>query len=141
MPKILVSGYFIDTNGYHIHIRINKTIRFQIKDEIKNCLDFLRYVYGVFGFSFELYLSTRPDKFMGEIEMWDRAEQVSLVVCRYVYVEHLCRRIVFIFLHCRRTVQYKIPQEDVHALGHHMIKLRLALQKLVHLLLSTFCNF
>nr|CAH8823128.1 unnamed protein product [Trichobilharzia regenti] len=47
----------------------------QIKDEIKNCLDFLRYVYGVFGFSFELYLSTRPEKFMGEIEMWNRAEK------------------------------------------------------------------
>ncbi|CAI2722716.1 unnamed protein product [Schistosoma spindalis] len=47
----------------------------QIKDEIKSCLDFLGHVYGLFGFSFELYLSTRPEKFMGEIEMWDRAEK------------------------------------------------------------------
>ncbi|KER33001.1 hypothetical protein T265_01087 [Opisthorchis viverrini] len=46
----------------------------QIKDEIKSCLDFLRCVYGVFGFTFELYLSTRPEKFMGEPELWDRAE-------------------------------------------------------------------
>ncbi|CAL8083338.1 unnamed protein product [Calicophoron daubneyi] len=47
----------------------------QIKSEIKGCLEFLAYVYGIFGFSFELYLSTRPEKFMGEIELWDRAEQ------------------------------------------------------------------
>ncbi|CAH8442485.1 unnamed protein product [Heterobilharzia americana] len=47
----------------------------QIKDEIKSCLDFLSHVYGVFGFSFDLYLSTRPEKFMGEIEMWNRAEK------------------------------------------------------------------
>ncbi|KAA3672769.1 threonyl-tRNA synthetase [Paragonimus westermani] len=47
----------------------------QIKEEIKSCLDFLRYVYGVFGFSFQLFLSTRPEKFMGEVELWDRAEQ------------------------------------------------------------------
>ncbi|KAF6776835.1 hypothetical protein AHF37_03924, partial [Paragonimus kellicotti] len=46
-----------------------------IKQEIKSCLDFLRYVYGVFGFSFQLFLSTRPEKFMGEVELWDRAEQ------------------------------------------------------------------
>ncbi len=32
-------------------------------------LDFLQAVYGVFGFSFELKLSTRPEKFLGEIEV------------------------------------------------------------------------
>ncbi|KAJ2810578.1 threonyl-tRNA synthetase, partial [Coemansia furcata] len=37
-------------------------------------LDFLQDVYGVFGFTFELKLSTRPDKFLGEIAVWDRAE-------------------------------------------------------------------
>lgn len=36
--------------------------------------DFLRTVYGNFGFSFRLTLSTRPEKFLGEIETWDRAE-------------------------------------------------------------------
>eukprot|EP00043_Microstomoeca_roanoka_P007812 m.75552 g.75552 ORF g.75552 m.75552 type:complete len:731 (-) comp13989_c0_seq1:47-2239(-) len=46
----------------------------QIEDEIKGCLDFLRTVYGVFGFTFELNLSTRPEKYLGEIEVWERAE-------------------------------------------------------------------
>jgi threonyl-tRNA synthetase len=31
-------------------------------------------VYGLFGFPFKLKLSTRPEKFMGEIETWDMAE-------------------------------------------------------------------
>lgn len=30
--------------------------------------------YGMLGLTFKLKLSTRPDKFMGEIETWDRAE-------------------------------------------------------------------
>lgn len=45
-----------------------------IKDEISNCLEFLSAVYETFGFDFVLKLSTRPEKFMGEIEMWDKAE-------------------------------------------------------------------
>lgn len=47
----------------------------QIEDEIKGCLDFLRTVYTVFGFSFKLNLSTRPEKFLGDIEVWNRAEK------------------------------------------------------------------
>jgi len=41
-----------------------------------NALDFLRHVYTVFGFTFKLRLSTRPDKFLGELEMWEHAEKV-----------------------------------------------------------------
>lgn len=48
----------------------------QIKQEIKGCLDFLRYVYAdVFGFSFQLVLSTRPEKYLGDIKDWDEAEK------------------------------------------------------------------
>ncbi|XP_046278248.1 threonine--tRNA ligase 1, cytoplasmic isoform X2 [Marmota monax] len=47
----------------------------QIEDEIKGCLDFLRTVYNVFGFSFKLNLSTRPEKFLGDIEVWNQAEK------------------------------------------------------------------
>ncbi|KAJ2780927.1 threonyl-tRNA synthetase [Coemansia javaensis] len=46
----------------------------QIRSEIRGCLEFLRDVYSVFGFEFELKLSTRPEKFLGEIAVWDRAE-------------------------------------------------------------------
>ncbi|GAA6109021.1 threonine--tRNA ligase 1, cytoplasmic isoform X2 [Tachysurus ichikawai] len=47
----------------------------QIESEIKGCLEFLRTVYDVFGFTFKLNLSTRPEKFLGEPEVWDHAEK------------------------------------------------------------------
>lgn len=50
----------------------------QIEEEIKGCLDFLRTVYNVFGFTFKLNLSTRPEKFLGDPEVWDQAEKVML---------------------------------------------------------------
>ena len=46
----------------------------QITEEIEGLFDFLKCVYGLFGFPFKLQLSTRPEKFLGEIETWDRAE-------------------------------------------------------------------
>ena len=36
--------------------------------------DFLGDVYGLLGFTFKLKLSTRPEKYLGEVETWDRAE-------------------------------------------------------------------
>ncbi|KAI3912140.1 hypothetical protein MKW92_041722 [Papaver armeniacum] len=46
----------------------------QIKDEVTSVLEFIRYTYDVFGFTFELELSTRPEKYLGEISTWDKAE-------------------------------------------------------------------
>ncbi|XP_066245938.1 threonine--tRNA ligase 1, cytoplasmic isoform X1 [Euwallacea similis] len=47
----------------------------QIKQEMKGCLDFLKHIYSVFGFTFDLVLSTRPEKYLGEIEIWNEAEK------------------------------------------------------------------
>ncbi|XP_037339108.1 threonine--tRNA ligase 1, cytoplasmic [Pungitius pungitius] len=47
----------------------------QIEEEIKGCLDFLRTVYEVFGFTFKLNLSTRPEKFLGDPAVWEQAEK------------------------------------------------------------------
>ncbi|RWS17731.1 threonine-tRNA ligase: cytoplasmic-like protein [Dinothrombium tinctorium] len=47
----------------------------QIMDEIVKALDFLKTVYSVFGFTFDLCLSTRPESFLGDPEMWDKAEE------------------------------------------------------------------
>ncbi|XP_069838121.1 threonine--tRNA ligase 1, cytoplasmic-like isoform X1 [Dendropsophus ebraccatus] len=47
----------------------------QIEEEMKGCLQFLQSVYEVFGFTFQLHLSTRPDNYLGEIEMWSQAEK------------------------------------------------------------------
>lgn len=50
---------------------------FQLEEEIVACLDFVRHVYQVFGFSFHCLLSTRPTPCLGEPEQWDNAEQVN----------------------------------------------------------------
>ncbi|KAL7056904.1 hypothetical protein AAHC03_019216 [Spirometra sp. Aus1] len=47
----------------------------QIEEEIGHAIEFVRHTYGIFGFSFEFFLSTRPEKFMGSIDLWNRAEK------------------------------------------------------------------
>lgn len=47
---------------------------------MKGCLDFLRCVYDVFGFSFQLHLSTRPEKYLGDIAVWNQAEKVKCII-------------------------------------------------------------
>lgn len=46
----------------------------QITEEITELFEFLKMVYGKFGFTFKLKLSTRPEGFLGEIETWNKAE-------------------------------------------------------------------
>ncbi|KAG7664965.1 THS1 [[Candida] subhashii] len=46
----------------------------QIGTEIAGVFDFLKKVYGIFGFDFKMELSTRPEKFVGDIETWNSAE-------------------------------------------------------------------
>lgn len=47
----------------------------QIEQEIENIFNFLKFMYGVFGFEFKMELSTRPEKYVGELETWDAAEK------------------------------------------------------------------
>ena len=46
----------------------------QIESEVLGCLDFVAAVYRLFGFSFRAVLATRPEKFVGDIATWVRAE-------------------------------------------------------------------
>eukprot|EP00656_Telonema_subtile_P033919 TRINITY_DN3803_c0_g1_i3.p1 TRINITY_DN3803_c0_g1~~TRINITY_DN3803_c0_g1_i3.p1 ORF type:complete len:726 (-),score=227.70 TRINITY_DN3803_c0_g1_i3:57-2234(-) len=51
----------------------------QIRDEVEGALDFMQTVYGVFGMTFKLDLSTRPKKACGletpeGVAKWDKAE-------------------------------------------------------------------
>lgn len=45
----------------------------QIKDEIKGVIDFVDYVYNIFGFKYHIELSTRPENSMGSDEEWEMA--------------------------------------------------------------------
>jgi threonyl-tRNA synthetase len=46
----------------------------QIKIEIDKVLDLIHEFYSAFGFSYKIELSTRPEDFMGAVELWDKAE-------------------------------------------------------------------
>jgi threonyl-tRNA synthetase len=46
----------------------------QMKDEIKDLIDFVDEVYTTFGFDYNIELSTKPDKAMGDPKLWDLAE-------------------------------------------------------------------
>ena len=47
----------------------------QIEPQIVEVIDFIMSMYRTFGFSaFTMELSTRPEKFMGAPELWDKAE-------------------------------------------------------------------
>ena len=46
----------------------------QIQEEVLGFLRLMDSVYTTFGLSYEANLSTRPEGFLGEIALWDRAE-------------------------------------------------------------------
>ncbi|HCC69361.1 MAG TPA: threonine--tRNA ligase [Nitrospiraceae bacterium] len=46
----------------------------QIEDEILNVLDFTLFILRTFGFKdYDIHLSTRPERFVGIVDNWDRA--------------------------------------------------------------------
>ncbi|WP_446936416.1 threonine--tRNA ligase [Lysinibacillus fusiformis] len=47
----------------------------QIEIEIALALKIIDEVYNVFGFQYSVELSTRPDDYMGELSLWDQAEE------------------------------------------------------------------
>jgi len=46
----------------------------QLQKEVMDTLEFIGYIYEIFGFTWSIKLSTRPDNHMGSKEIWDRAE-------------------------------------------------------------------
>ena len=46
----------------------------QIEDEIADIISIADEIYGTFGLTYRAELSTRPEDFMGDIEVWNHAE-------------------------------------------------------------------
>jgi len=59
----------ITQDDAHIYLRED-----QVFDEISNILKMQKEFYALFGLEANYFLSTRPDDFMGEIVVWDKAE-------------------------------------------------------------------
>ncbi|KKC47607.1 threonine--tRNA ligase [Paenibacillus sp. D9] len=47
----------------------------QIESEIASIMELIDHVYTVFGFTYEIELSTRPEDSMGSEELWEEAER------------------------------------------------------------------
>ncbi len=50
----------------------------QLQSEIKGVIDFVRDVMGVFGFDYEVEVSTRPEHSIGSDEDWEKATQALI---------------------------------------------------------------
>ena len=61
----------------------------QIADEYERILGLFNRIYGTFGLPFRCNLSTRnPEKFMGDIEVWNRAEVMLESVLKNNQIEY-----------------------------------------------------
>ncbi len=64
----------------------------QLNVEIKRVLDFVDDVMGIFGFSYEVELSTRPQKSIGSDEIWEHATQALIQALEDKGLEyHICK--------------------------------------------------
>lgn len=55
----------------------------QLEDEIKGVMDLFDEVYKVFGLSYRIVLSTRPDDYIGEKKFWDESERILSDACKH----------------------------------------------------------
>ncbi|MEL3971364.1 threonine--tRNA ligase [Rossellomorea oryzaecorticis] len=47
----------------------------QVQSELNKVLDLIDVFYSKFGFQYKIELSTRPEKYMGSMDMWNKAEE------------------------------------------------------------------
>ena len=59
----------------------------QIADEIKDIMSIATEIYNTFGLTYAAELSTRPDDYMGDIEVWNKAEEDLKNILLEVYGE------------------------------------------------------
>jgi threonyl-tRNA synthetase len=57
----------------------------QIEREIKSVVKLVDKIYKPFGLEYKAYLSTRPDDFMGDIKVWDKAEKELKSILKDIY--------------------------------------------------------
>ena len=57
----------------------------QIEDEIKKVIALIDKIYKPFGLEYKAFLSTRPDDFMGEKKVWDKAESELKKILKDIY--------------------------------------------------------
>lgn len=77
----------------------------QIEDEIALALQIIDHVYQVFGFEYEIELSTRPEEYMGELALWDQAEEA---------LEHVLNQLGYAYKVNYGDGAFYGPKIDIH---------------------------
>jgi threonyl-tRNA synthetase len=54
---------------------MNQQMVMQVKAEVISFLKMLDEVYSVFSLEYSFALSTRPEHYLGEVDLWDQAEK------------------------------------------------------------------
>ena len=61
----------------------------QIEPQITEVMQFIMNMYRIFGFAeYKIELSTRPEKYIGSVEMWDRAETALKNVLEHQNIDY-----------------------------------------------------
>ncbi|GBU22074.1 threonyl-tRNA synthetase [Fibrobacteres bacterium R8-0-B4] len=61
----------------------------QIEDEITKVIAFITFIYKTFGFEdYKIELSTRPEKYIGSIEIWEKAETALKNVLDHQHINY-----------------------------------------------------
>lgn len=60
----------------------------QIKDELKKVLELFTEVYSKFGFEYRVELSTRPEKYIGDLKTWNNAEKIMKEAIKELKMEY-----------------------------------------------------
>lgn len=81
---------------------------------MKACLDFLRCVYNVFGFSFRLQLSTRPETYLGDAAAWDLAEKVKTIITRISFCRCSQEKLRFTMGRCAWSLTPQTRRSSLH---------------------------
>lgn len=68
-------------------------------------MQIIDHVYKVFGFDYDIELSTRPDDYMGELALWDQAEQA---------LENVLNRLGFPYKINEGDGAFYGPKIDIH---------------------------
>lgn len=63
----------------HIFMRFD-----QIEEEVKSLIQFIDRVYAIFGLTYRIELSTRPEeKYIGDIAIWEKSEAALAQACKH----------------------------------------------------------
>ncbi|NMA51342.1 MAG: threonine--tRNA ligase [Mollicutes bacterium] len=66
----------ITQDDAHIYMRED-----QVEDEVIKLINFIDRIYSIFNLSYQIELSTRPENYIGSIDIWNKSEKVLEEAC------------------------------------------------------------